>query len=106
MSLPALKENDRALLVGETTYGKGSVQTVMPLTGGRAIKLTTARYLTPSGRSISGVGIEPDFVVHADNPRVQFGRAGSDIGPSEDNQLQEALRVIGFDPIELSRVSR
>ena len=102
----ALKENDRALLVGETTYGKGSVQTVMPLTGGRAIKLTTARYLTPSGRSISGVGIEPDFVVHADNPRVQFGRAGSDISPSEDNQLQEALRVIGFDPIELSRVSR
>ncbi len=92
----ALKENDRARLVGEKTYGKGSVQTVMPLTGGRAIKLTTARYSTPSGRSINGIGIEPDFVVHARNPREQFGRAGSDTDASEDNQLQEALRVIGF----------
>ncbi len=100
----ALKENNRARLVGETTYGKGSVQTVMPLTEGRAIKLTTARYLTPSGRSINGIGIAPDFVVHAHNPREQFGRAGSLTEVSADNQLQEALRVIGFDPLELSRV--
>jgi carboxyl-terminal processing protease len=98
----ALKENDRAQLVGVTTYGKGSVQTVMPLTAGRAIKLTTARYMTPSGRSINGTGIEPDFVVHARNPREQFGRAGSEIEASEDNQLQEALRVIGFEFVELS----
>ena len=99
----ALKENDRARLVGETTYGKGSVQTVMPLTEGRAIKLTTARYLTPSGRSINGIGIEPDLVVHARNANAQFGRAGSNTDLSDDNQLQEALRVIGFVPIELSR---
>ena len=97
----ALKDNDRARLVGETTYGKGSVQTVIPLTSGRAIKLTTARYLTPSGRSINGVGIVPDFVVHAHNPKEQFGRAGNDVELSEDNQLQEALRVIGFEPLEL-----
>ena len=99
----ALKENDRAHLVGETTYGKASVQTVMPLTAGRAIKLTTARYLTPSGRSINGIGIDPDVVVHARNPREQFGRAGSRIAADDDNQLQEALRVIGYHPVELSR---
>jgi len=99
----ALKENDRAHLVGETTYGKASVQTVMPLTAGRAIKLTTARYFTPSGRSINGIGIDPDFVVHARNPREQFGRARSYIAADDDNQLQEALRVIGYSPVELSR---
>jgi carboxyl-terminal processing protease len=99
----ALKENDRAHLVGETTYGKASVQTVMPLTAGRAIKLTTARYLTPSGRSINGIGIDPDFVVHARNPKEQFGRAGSQIAADDDNQLQEALRVIGYRPVELIR---
>lgn len=101
----ALKENDRARLVGVTTYGKGSVQTVMPLAAGRAIKLTTARYLTPSGRSINGIGIEPDLVVHSPNPNEQFGRAGSKMTVSEDHQLQEALRVIGFlppAPLELS----
>lgn len=102
----ALQENDRALLVGETTFGKGSVQTIIPLSEGRAIKLTTSRYLTPSGRSINGTGIEPDIVVHARNPRKQFGRAGNDIDPSEDEQLQEALRVIGYVPVELSPVSR
>ncbi len=99
----ALKENDRARLVGVTTYGKGSVQTVMPLSAGHAIKLTTARYLTPTGQSINGVGIEPDIVVHARNPREQFGRAGSTLALQDDNQLTEALRAIGFDPIELSR---
>jgi len=99
----ALKDNGRARVVGETTYGKGSVQTVIPLTSGRAIKLTTARYSTPSGRSIDGIGIVPDFVVHAHNPKEQFGRAGSDVELSEDNQLQEALRVIGFDPPEPDR---
>jgi len=99
----ALRENGRARLVGETTYGKGSVQTVMPLTAGRAIKLTTARYLTPSGQSINGTGIEPDFVVHADDPRVQYGRVANTAAFDDDNQLQEALRVIGFETLELSR---
>ena len=49
------------MLLGRRTFGKGSVQTVMPLSGGRAIKLTTSRYYTPSGRSIQGSGIEPDL---------------------------------------------
>ena len=99
----ALKDNGRARVVGETTYGKGSVQTIVPLTSGRAIKLTTARYSTPLGRLIDGIGIVPDFVVHAHNPKEQFGRAGSDVELSEDNQLQEALRVLGFDPLKLDK---
>lgn len=59
----ALKDNGRARLVGETTFGKGSVQTVLPLRNGGAIKLTTARYYTPSGQSIHGTGIEPDVAM-------------------------------------------
>src|SRR5205823_14817332 len=53
----ALKDHGRALLVGRRTYGKGSVQTVMPLNHGGAVKLTTSRYFTPSGTSIHGKGI-------------------------------------------------
>lgn len=56
----ALRDNRRATLVGRKTYGKGSVQTIMPLSDGRAIKLTTSHYYTPSGASINRVGIEPD----------------------------------------------
>ena len=56
----ALQDHQRAVLLGRRTFGKGSVQTVMPLSAGRAIKLTTSRYYTPSGRSIQGRGIEPD----------------------------------------------
>lgn len=59
----ALKDHKRALLVGEKTFGKGSVQTVIPLSDGSGIKLTTALYYTPSGRSIQAEGIEPDFMV-------------------------------------------
>ena len=59
----ALRDNGRAVLVGSHTFGKGSVQTVMPLSNGRAIKLTTSRYFTPSGNSIHEVGIKPDVEV-------------------------------------------
>jgi carboxyl-terminal processing protease len=58
----ALKDHGRALLIGRKTYGKGSVQTVMPLSHGGALKLTTSRYFTPSGASIQGVGIVPDIL--------------------------------------------
>ena len=58
----ALKDHGRALLIGRKTYGKGSVQTVMPLAHGGALKLTTSRYFTPSGASIQGKGIVPDIV--------------------------------------------
>ena len=60
----ALRDHKRARIVGSRTFGKGSVQTLLPLDNGDAVKLTTARYYTPSGRSIQGVGIAPDLVLH------------------------------------------
>jgi len=57
----ALQDNHRAIIMGMQSFGKGSVQTILPLPGGDAIKLTTARYYTPSGRSIQAQGIQPDI---------------------------------------------
>ena len=59
----ALQDQHRALVIGMQTFGKGSVQTVYPLEGGRALRLTTALYYTPKGRSIQEVGITPDIIV-------------------------------------------
>ncbi len=59
----ALQDHQRATLIGIRSFGKGSVQTIMPMNNGAAIKLTTARYFTPKGRSIQAKGIEPDYVV-------------------------------------------
>lgn len=59
----ALQDHKRAVVVGTQTFGKGSVQTILPLSSNTAVKLTTARYYTPSGRSIQAKGIEPDVVV-------------------------------------------
>jgi carboxyl-terminal processing protease len=59
----ALQDHKRAVVMGTQTFGKGSVQTVLPLSNNAAIKLTTARYFTPSGRSIQAKGITPDIVV-------------------------------------------
>lgn len=59
----ALQDNQRAVIVGTKSFGKGSVQALLPLTNGGAIKLTTARYYTPSGRSIQAKGIEPDITI-------------------------------------------
>ncbi|MBD3263665.1 MAG: peptidase S41, partial [Candidatus Omnitrophica bacterium] len=56
----ALRENRRAILLGETTFGKGSVQTVIPLSDGSALRLTTSKYYTPEGESIHEKGVEPD----------------------------------------------
>ena len=57
----ALQDHSRAIIVGTQTFGKGSVQTILPLSNGTAVKLTTARYFTPSGRSIQAEGIKPDI---------------------------------------------
>jgi len=59
----ALQDHRRGILVGTKSFGKGSVQTIIPIAGGGAMRLTTARYYTPSGRSIQQLGIEPDIVV-------------------------------------------
>jgi carboxyl-terminal processing protease len=60
----ALQDHHRAVIMGEKTFGKGSVQTILPSRHGTAVKLTTARYYTPSGRSIQAEGIKPDITVH------------------------------------------
>jgi carboxyl-terminal processing protease len=84
----ALQDHHRAVLLGRRTFGKGSVQTVMPLAQGRAIKLTTSRYFTPSGRSIQGHGIDPDHdfedidvvPLDLDDTRVRQTLASQDAG--------------------------
>ena len=60
----ALQDNRRAVIMGTKTFGKGSVQTIMPMGNGGALRLTTARYFTPNGRSIQNLGIAPNIVVH------------------------------------------
>ncbi|HEV2212074.1 MAG TPA: S41 family peptidase, partial [Gammaproteobacteria bacterium] len=76
----ALQDNHRALIMGVQTFGKGSVQTVIPLPQGDAIKLTTALYYTPSGRSIQAQGIVPD--VEVDPLQLADGDADQDQGAS------------------------
>src|SRR5262249_19083699 len=77
----ALQDNDRAVLVGESTFGKGLIQTLRPLPNGGALKLTTGRYLTPIGTGISGVGVHPDVVVQDDphTPRDEGLQTAIDI---------------------------
>jgi carboxyl-terminal processing protease len=72
----ALKDHRRAVIVGTKSFGKGSVQTVMPLRGDGAMRLTTARYYTPSGRSIQALGVSPDIVV--EQPRVPVNAEAED----------------------------
>jgi carboxyl-terminal processing protease len=75
----ALRDHGRATLMGERTFGKGSVQTVMPLRDGQALKLTTSRYFTPSGASIHDRGIEPDVSLAAVlRPQVAEREVASD----------------------------
>ncbi len=112
----ALKDHRRALIVGTRSFGKGSVQTVLPLQDGRAIKLTTARYFTPSGNSIQADGIQPDvevrraevhelepgFVVKESNlgGHLESGKKqpspkhDAESGKPVDNQLHEAVNLL------------
>ncbi len=64
----ALQDHNRAIIVGTKSFGKGSVQTVMPLRGDGAMRLTTSRYYTPSGRSIQALGVSPDIIVEQPRP--------------------------------------
>jgi len=72
----ALRDNGRARVIGSRTFGKGSVQTLLPLDNGDSVKLTTARYYTPSGKSIQARGIQPDVVLHAAKDATNGGRPG------------------------------
>jgi len=79
----ALQDHRRALLLGMQTFGKGSVQTILPLDGDAAIRLTTARYFTPNGRSIQATGITPDIVM--DNVGPLHAKAGGPQAIREEN---------------------
>jgi carboxyl-terminal processing protease len=88
----ALQDHHRAVLLGTRSFGKGSVQTVIPLPGNGAMRLTTARYYTPSGRSIQGLGITPDVPVQEsreDQPRF---------GPEREADLNHVLKNEGGTP--------
>jgi carboxyl-terminal processing protease len=108
----ALQDHHRAILIGTRSFGKGSVQTIIPLAGHGAMRLTTARYYTPSGRSIQAKGIDPDIVVEAakiakddkgakvaDKKDEKTGKEASTVDPSiigtaDDYQLARAVDML------------
>ena len=94
----ALKDHGRAMLIGRTTFGKGSVQTVMPLSDGRAIKLTTSRYYTPSGASIHEKGIDPDVVVEREQDPVENLAANANL-LERDSEVSLALGKLKGDGV-------
>ncbi|MBU4376071.1 MAG: S41 family peptidase [Candidatus Omnitrophica bacterium] len=88
----AIQDNKRGLVIGIKTFGKGSVQTVVPLPDGSALRITTAKYLTPSGRSIMNDGIEPDVVVEQKEYKESAKENAEDIFESlEEKDLEKAL---------------
>ncbi len=94
----ALKDLNRATIIGSQTFGKGSVQTVMPLSGGGALKLTTSMYFTPSGHSIHQRGITPDIVVTSDDQEsvalLSLTGSISLDALMKDNQIKTALTTV------------
>jgi len=104
----ALQDHRRAVVIGTKSFGKGSVQTVMPLRGDGAMRLTTARYYTPSGRSIQALGVSPDIVVEQPQRRSETeeeegaatpGRSEADLRGSlnNDSLSEDQIRQIEED---------
>ena len=83
----ALKDHKRAILIGENSYGKGSVQSIIPLKNKGAIRLTVAKYYLPSGKSISEVGVRPDIEVNEEGDNFK-------IKTDTDNQLNYAIKLL------------
>jgi carboxyl-terminal processing protease len=93
----ALKDHRRAIVVGTKSFGKGSVQTVMPLKGDGAMRLTTARYYTPSGRSIQALGVSPDIVV-AQPPAAPAAEEPEEMSAAQRARSEADLRgALGND---------
>jgi len=82
----ALKDHKRAIILGENSYGKGSVQSIIPLRNGGGMRLTISKYYLPSGHSISEVGVTPDIIVEETNDNFK-------INSENDNQLNYALKL-------------
>ena len=87
----ALQDHDRAVVIGNVTFGKGSVNTLRPLSNGGGLYITFARWYSPNGRLIEGDGIEPDVIVDY-NPTAQAARLGQ-----EDTQLRAAIEQLNFE---------
>ena len=83
----ALKDHKRAVIIGENSYGKGSVQSIIPLKNRGAIRLTVAKYYLPSGKSISEVGVRPDIEVNEEGDDFR-------IKTDTDNQLKYAIKLL------------
>ena len=83
----ALKDHKRAIIVGENSFGKGSVQSIIPLKNRGAIRLTVAKYYLPSGKSISEVGVRPDIEVNEEGDDFR-------IKTDTDNQLNYAIKLL------------
>ena len=82
----ALKDHKRAIILGENSYGKGSVQSIIPLRNGGGMRLTISKYYLPSGKSISEVGVTPDILVKEEGDNFQ-------INSKQDNQLNYAIKL-------------
>tara|TARA_B100000963_G_scaffold140884_1_gene122676 strand:+ start:586 stop:1722 length:1137 start_codon:yes stop_codon:yes gene_type:complete len=82
----ALKDHKRAIILGENSYGKGSVQSIIPLRNGGGMRLTISKYYLPSGKSISEVGVKPDILVEEKNDDFK-------INSEKDNQLNYAIKL-------------
>jgi carboxyl-terminal processing protease len=83
----ALKDHKRAIILGENSYGKGSVQSIIPLKNNGAIRLTVAKYYLPSGKSISEVGVSPDIEINEEGDNFEFKS-------ETDNQLNYAIKLL------------
>jgi carboxyl-terminal processing protease len=86
----ALQDHHRAILLGTRSFGKGSVQTIIPLPGHGAMRLTTARYYTPSGRSIQAKGIEPDIIVEAAKIESPPDKQGAKVADASDAKTDDS----------------
>ncbi len=95
----ALQDHHRATIVGTRSFGKGSVQTIIPLGSNGALRLTTARYYTPSGRSIQAKGIEPEVVVEEELPE-DLKKKADDLATKGEANLRGHLKIEGADEDE------
>ena len=82
-----MKDHKRAIVLGENSYGKGSVQSVIPLSDGGGIRLTVSKYYLPSGGSISEIGVAPDILIEEEGEDFR-------VNTPTDNQLNYALKLL------------
>ena len=83
----ALRDHKRAIILGENTYGKGSVQSIIPLSDGGGIRITVSKYYLPSGKSISEIGVAPDILVEEKDDDFK-------VDSPSDNQLNYAIKLL------------